>query len=151
MLLLLMFLVAFMGILLTVAGGVWYTDAQRDKEAQLLFVGAEYQRALASYLAAAPPGMGAYPERLEQLLLDERQPVPLRHLRRLYRDPLTDSPEWGLLKEGGRIVGVFSLGKGVPVKQADFPAWAAGFGNAGSYAAWKFVARPAPANSANDS
>jgi type II secretory pathway pseudopilin PulG len=140
MLLLLMFLVALMGILLAVAGGVWHTAAQRDKEAQLLFVGEEYRRALVRYFAATPPGMPANPERLEQLLLDERQLVPVRHLRRLYRDPLTDSVEWGLVKEGGRISGVYSLGKGVPIRQAGFPDWAAGFRDAKSYAAWQFVA-----------
>jgi hypothetical protein len=129
-------------VLLAVTGGLWHTAAVRDKEAQLLFVGGEYQRALARYKAATPSGMPASPERLEQLLQDERQQVPVRHLRRLYRDPMTDSSEWGLIKEGGRIVGVYSLGTGVPLKQANFPGWSEGFGGAESYAAWKFLGKP---------
>jgi hypothetical protein len=140
MLLMLMFLVALMGVLLAVTGGLWHTAAMRDKEAQLLFVGGEYQRALARYKAATPSGMPAEPERLEQLLLDKRQQVPVRHLRQLYRDPLTDSIEWGLVKDGGRIAGVFSQGAGTPLKQDNFPWWAKGFAKARSYAAWQFLA-----------
>ena len=140
MLLMTMFMVALAGILLAAAGRVWHASAIRDKEAQLLFVGGEFARALARYKAATPPGMPPLPERLEQLLLDNRQQVQQRHLRRLYRDPLTDSLEWGLIREGGRIAGVYSLGTGVPIKQANFPAWAKNFVAATSYAGWKFAA-----------
>ena len=153
MLLMLMFVVALMGILLAVTGGLWHTAVMRDKEAQLLFVGGEYRRALARYTAATPPGMPSAPERLEQLLLDERQQVPVRHLRRLYRDPITDSAEWGLVKEGGRIAGVYSLGTGTPLKQAGFPAWAGEFAASKSYAAWLFQGKAAGllATAKNDS
>lgn len=143
-LLLAMFLVAIMGVLLAVAGRVWHTDMQREREAQLLFAGAEYARALGRYAAATPPGMPSSPERLEQLLLDQRQPVPTRHLRRLYRDPITDSPDWGLVKSGDRIAGVYSLGAGVPLKQAGFPGATAEFAGAGSYAEWRFVPSTVP-------
>ena len=139
-LLLTMFLVAVMGILLAVAGQVWRTDMQREREAQLLFVGTEYARALSRYAAATPPGLPTLPERLEQLLLDQRQPTPMRHLRRLYRDPITDGPDWGLVKSGDRIVGVYSLATGVPFKQAGFGDANAGFAGARSYAGWRFVA-----------
>jgi type II secretory pathway pseudopilin PulG len=141
-LLFLMFAVALMGIVLAVGAGLWHTAAVRDKEAQLLFVGGEYQRALARYKAATPAGMPSAPERLEQLLLDQRHQVPARHLRRLYRDPMTDSSEWGLIKEGGRIAGVYSLGAGKPLKQANFPEWLRSFSGAKSYATWQFLDKP---------
>ncbi len=143
-LLLTMFLVAVMGVLLAVAGRVWHTDMQRERETQLLFAGAEYARALGRYAAATPAGLPAHPERLEQLLLDQRQPVPTRHLRRLYRDPMTDSQEWGLVKTGDRIAGVYSLGAGVPLKQAGFPGACAEFAGASNYAGWKFLASMEP-------
>lgn len=139
-LLLTMFLVAVMGILLAVAGRVWRTDMQREREAQLLFAGAEYARALGRYAAATPPGLPTLPEKLDQLLLDQRQPAPMRHLRRLYRDPMTDGPDWGLVKSGDRIAGVYSLAAGAPLKQAGFAGANAGFAGAGSYADWRFVA-----------
>lgn len=143
MLLMVMFVVALMGILLAAAGTSWHMASRRDKEAQLLFVGAEFRRALASYRAATPPGMPALPERLDQLVLDNRQQVPLRHLRRIYRDPLTEGTEWGLVREGGRIIGVYSLGGGVPLRQGGFPAWATSFSNAANYAKWRFGDRGA--------
>jgi type II secretory pathway pseudopilin PulG len=149
-LLLTMFLVAVIGILLAVAGPVWRTEMQRDKEAELLWVGDEYARAIARYYAASPPPMLQYPEKLGQLLLDVRQPNTVRHLRRLYRDPLTGSSEWGLIKDGGgRVTGVYSLGKGMPLKQGGFEKAKAKFNDAKSYADWTFVAAPVNAAPVN--
>lgn len=143
MLLLTMFLVAIAGVLLSVAGPLWHTKTQRDKEADLLWIGDNYARAIASYHAASPAQMREYPQKLEQLLLDLRQPNTMRHLRRLYRDPMTGSTEWGLIKDGsGRITGVYSLGKGAPLKQGGFEKNWARFNNAKSYADWIFVAEP---------
>ena len=142
-LLLTLFAVAALGVLLTVAGRVWLTDMRREREAELLFVGREYVNALSRYSAATPAGGANQPERLDQLLLDDRQPATVRHLRRLYRDPLTGRPEWGLIKAGNRIVGVYSLGAGVPVKQAGFSGTESAFNGAKSYADWRFVVAPA--------
>jgi type II secretory pathway pseudopilin PulG len=136
-LLLTIFLVAVIGVMLTVAGRVWRTEMQREKEAQLLYVGGEIARAITRYHAAAKQ----YPENLDQLLLDSRQQNTVRYLRRIYRDPLTGSKQWGLLKDvNGRITGVYSLGKGGPLKQAGFAKTRAQFKDAKSYADWTFVA-----------
>jgi type II secretory pathway pseudopilin PulG len=140
-LLLTMFLVAVIGILLTVAGRVWHTEMQRDREAELLWVGSAYARAIAGYYAASPAPLLQYPEKLNQLLLDVRQPNTVRHLRRLYRDPITGSTEWGLLKDAsGHITGVYSLAKGEPLKQAGFAKAQEKFNGAKTYADWKFIA-----------
>jgi type II secretory pathway pseudopilin PulG len=140
-LLLALFLVAAIGILLSVAGPVWHTDMQRDKEADLLWVGEQYARAIGQYYAALPAHQ--YPRQLRDLLLDRRQPNTVRYLRRLYRDPFTGSTEWGMVKDGsGGITGVYSLGKGVPLKQAGFDKDRSEFASAQSYADWAFVARP---------
>jgi type II secretory pathway pseudopilin PulG len=145
-LLMTMFLVAVIGILLTVAGPVWRTERQRDKEADLLWVGEQYANAIAAYYAASSPPQLLYPQKLSELLLDARQPNVVRHLRRLYRDPLTGSPDWGLVKDAsGRITGVYSLGKGVPFKQGGFEKTKAKFNDAKSYADWKFIAEPVKA------
>jgi len=140
-LLLAMFAVALIGILLAVAGPVWRTEMRRDKEADLLWIGEQYARAIASYQAASPPPVPQYPENLGQLVLDTRQPVVTRHLRRLYRDPLTGKADWGLVKDAnGRITGVFSRAEGTPLKQGGFDKALAAFGGAERYADWKFVA-----------
>lgn len=138
-LLLTMFLVAIIGVMLTVAGRVWRTEMQREKEAELLAVGGEIALAITRYHATSLQ----YPENLNQLLLDPRQQNTVRHLRRLYRDPITGSKTWGLIKEvGGRITGVYSLGKGEPLKQAGFATAQAKFKGAKSYADWTFLAEP---------
>lgn len=137
--LLVLFLVAGLGLLAAQVGVVWRQEAQREREAQLLAVGQEFARALASYRKAGPDQ--AYPQSLEQLVEDKRFPNPRRHLRRLYRDPMTDQPRWGLVREAGRIVGVHSLSEAAPIRVHDLPA-ALGQGAAGarSYGEWVFRA-----------
>lgn len=136
-LLMTMFLIAIMGIMLTVAGRVWRTEMQREKEAELLVVGQEIARAITRYHSTSLQ----YPQTLEQLLLDPNQQNTVRHLRRLYRDPITGDKKWGLIKDiNGRITGVYSLGKGVPLKQAGFDAARAKFKGAQTYADWTFLA-----------
>jgi type II secretory pathway pseudopilin PulG len=89
-----------------------------EQEKDLLFIGSEYRRAIQSYLAVAP---NRYPTTLEDLLLDKRTPKAVRHLRKIYPDPITGKKEWGFLRapEGG-IMGVYSLSEKKPIKELDF-------------------------------
>jgi type II secretory pathway pseudopilin PulG len=107
--------VALAGVGLAAAGQVWSTAVQREREARLLAVGAEFQRALQSYYDASP-GTKVPPETLEALLDDRRIPGTRRHLRRIYEDPMTGRREWGLVRLGGRIVGVHSLSDARPFR-----------------------------------
>ncbi len=137
----LLMLIALMGTALAQVGMVWHTDAQRNREAELLFIGGEFRRAIGSYFESAPPpdGKKEFPEKLEELLEDERFLPPRRHLRRLYRDPMTGDFEWGLvLSSDKRIAGVHSLSQDKPIKRAGFGAVAESFALAEAYADWKF-------------
>src|SRR5512135_3192393 len=79
-------LVVLIGILLAAAGEVASTAARREREAQLLWVGHEYRAAIGRYWAQRR----AFPQALEDLLGSAPDaPVPVRYLRRLYRDPMT--------------------------------------------------------------
>lgn len=131
--------IAAMGAALGVTGSLWQHVQQREKERQLLFVGMQYRRAIQQYYES-PVSQKRYPPTLEALLLDERSPAIRRYLRRLYRDPLTNSFDWGIVPapQGG-IMGVFSLAEGKPLKQANFPAELAWEGGKSSYAEWQFV------------
>ena len=84
----------------------------------MLFVGNQFRQAIRSYVQAGP---GQYPATLKDLLLDPRSPTPRRHLRRLFIDPITGKPDWGLVlaPEGG-IMGVHSLSSREPLKRANF-------------------------------
>jgi len=106
--LLLLFGVAIGSAGLAAAGTAWSTAAQRAREAELLFRGGEYARALAAYRHATPSGQPAAPLNLAELLEDRRSPRTQRHLRRLYPDPYTGAADWVLLREGDRITGLHS-------------------------------------------
>lgn len=135
--LLVLFIVAGLGLLVAQTGLVWHQAAQRDREAELLVIGVEFSRALSSYVQAGADH--SLPESLQQLVEDKRGPALVRHLRRIYRDPFTGQPVWGLEKAGGRISGVYSLAQGVPIRQYDLPKELGGLaGEVKSYAEWVF-------------
>lgn len=122
---------------------VWRMSRQRDREKELLFVGDQYRQAIRRYYSAAPRGgQRGYPTSLEVLLEDDRFPTPVHHLRRAYPDPITGKPEWGLLKAGDRIVGVYSLSEAAPIKQAGFSPGHQAFKDAASYKDWVFAYVP---------
>ena len=69
----------------------WSMQQQRAREAELLFIGQQFQRAIASYYRAGPsPAFPRSPTPCSRTAA----PFMLRHLRRLYRDPLTGSADW---------------------------------------------------------
>src|SRR5262245_17984536 len=132
--------VAFMAAGLAAVAEFATTALRRDKEADLLFVGDQFARAIAQYRASSS-GTQQYPQRLEDLLADKRFPNVRRHLRRVYPDPMTGSADWGLVRgPGGGIVGVYSRSTARPLKTANFPKGYEGFAGAASYADWRFVA-----------
>ncbi len=138
---LVLFALAALGLLLAGAGQVWQTHQQREREAELLFIGNQFRLALASYQRATPPAAPQLPRTLEELLEDKRSVTTLRHLRQLYRDPMNGTPEWGLLKVGDRIVGVHSLSAAKPLKTS-FAAHDADLANATRYDQWVFGPTP---------
>lgn len=143
----LLFAVAGMGLLLAAASQSWETVARREKEAELLFVGDQFARAIAAYHERSPGAAKQYPAKLEDLVEDTRFPVPQRHLRKIFRDPVSNGTEWGLVKAGGRIVGVHSLSAGKPYRTA-FSGRHAAFAGAARYDQWVFgpeIAEAAPA------
>jgi type II secretory pathway pseudopilin PulG len=112
---------------------------QREKEAELLFRGNAYQAAIASYHKVQQQ----WPHSLEQLLEDKRFPMPVRHLRKLYRDPMTGEADWVLVEApGGGLMGVHSRSEEAPIKTANFSSANAEFEKARTYSDWKFVHSP---------
>ena len=110
--------IAMVAGVLAASAQVWSKVQRREREAQLLWAGEQYRRALAAYAAS---GDGRYPQRLEDLLEDPRSPVPRRHLRRLYDDPILRSPDWALLRDAqGGIVGLHSRSEALPLKTGRF-------------------------------
>lgn len=138
-----LFLVALLGLALAGAGQIWSVSAQRAREAELLWVGNQYARALKSYFSRSP-GQKAYPQKIEDLLVDRRFPLPVHHLRQAYRDPLNRDGEWGIVRNArGQIAGVYSQAPGTPLRRANFPAAWSEFEGAATYDQWRFIADPA--------
>ena len=135
-----LFIVAVITAGLALVGEVWETAAKREKEAQLLFIGNEYRKAITRYYLA---GKNQYPRAVEDLMKDPRQPGTVRYLRRNYTDPITGKAEWGIVKApDGGIAGVYSLSELKPLKSANFRVRDAGFEAAQTYADWKFIYSP---------
>lgn len=135
----LLFLVALLGAGLAAVGHVWQAASQREKEVELLFIGNQYRQALERY-RSVPGGDRSYPKKLEDLLADPRFPNKVRHLRRLWPDPITGG-DWVLVRDaGGGIKGVHSGSTAEPWKTAGFPPAYAKFEGARRYADWVFLA-----------
>ena len=127
------------------AAEVWATALKREREAELLFIGEQYRRAIAEYWKVSP-GRRAFPPSVDSLLTDERFPNPVHHLRRVYRDPMTDTGEFEVVKQANGVVGIHSTSQDVPIKKAQFPKAYKQFEQAENYAQWQFVFVPAGAN-----
>jgi len=112
----------------------WHTTLRRDREADLLHIGNQYQRAIMLYYEGSPTGQPRYPRQLTDLVRDDRYPSARRHLRKAFPDPITGG-EWGIMKApDGGIMGVYSTSSAKPFKER---------GTAASYQDWKFAYTPA--------
>ena len=116
-----MFVIAILLGGLAIVGETWETSARREKEAELLFIGNQYRRAIGLYYEATPGQPKRYPRTLEELLKDPRQPTTQRYLRKLYPDPLTESnTTWQVVQpEDTQKSGVYDVRSGAPGKSKD--------------------------------
>ena len=135
----LLIFIAIAGLGLAAYAEIASTATQREKEAELLFRGNQFQDAIASYYKKE----SRYPQSLEQLLEDKRYPMPVRHLRKLYVDPMTGQANWALVAApGGGVMGVHSQSEQAPRKTGNFPLKNREFEGAAHYTEWKFVHSP---------
>ena len=136
----LLFAVVIIGLTLTVVAQVWRTTVQREREAELIWVGHAYRLAIASYFAFGH----RYPATLDNLITDDRFPLPKHHLRKLYPDPMTGKNDWQLLMTPDQtgIQGVQSISQLTPMKRDGFELIDASFKDADCLCKWKFVYYP---------
>jgi type II secretory pathway pseudopilin PulG len=132
-----LFMVAILAGGLALAGEVWHTSAMREKEAELLFAGHQYRKAIERYYLSGPQRQ--YPRELEHLLKDPRRPGAERYLRRLYPDPVSGQPFALVKAPDGSILGVHSPSEEKPFKTAGFKVRDADFEGKSKYSEWRFV------------
>ncbi|WP_020167596.1 type II secretion system protein [Methylotenera sp. 73s] len=139
----LLMIVAIAGIAMAGVGVVWHQESQREREKELLFIGAEYRKAIGSYFESSPGGIKQYPQTLQELVLDKRFPNIKRHIRQLYADPFAkDNQSWNLVLEQGQIRGVYSTAEAKPIKKFGFASTEESFSEAESYSDWRFIYAP---------
>jgi type II secretory pathway pseudopilin PulG len=90
---------AIMGVLLTILMPVWRHEAQREKEAELVFRGEQYARAIALFKFKNANVPNALPPSIDFL-------VENRFLRKKYKDPMTKDGEFVPLSYGSQTPGV---------------------------------------------
>jgi type II secretory pathway pseudopilin PulG len=132
--------IVLIGLMLAAAGETARTTAQREREAELLFIGHQYRNAIARFYRQNH----RYPQALEELLnFASGGPQSAHYLRRLYLDPMTRAADWVLLQApGSGINGVASASLQVPMKRSGFDFVDVGFEDAQTYADWTFVYDP---------
>ncbi len=152
----------FVGIGMASVGKIWSKIIQREKEEELLFRGDQIRKAIESYYYDSKncrhPNM--YPSSLEDLLKDKRCLSVQRHLRKLYKDPMTIDGEWELIPvtpegevkgspffglekgTGIRIKGVRSKSEKEPLKKSGFPDVYKNFEGKMRYKDWEFIFTP---------
>lgn len=148
-------MVVILGLSAGIAGSTWRTIVQRAKEEELLFRGDQYRRAIESYYRVAHAGaQGMYPRSLDDLVKDPRSLQTLRHIRKLYEDPIGGG-EWEIIREGGTVSGTVQASGGTagiigvrsrsalePFKKDGFSRVYDDFKEAEQYSDWQFVYRP---------
>lgn len=138
-----MFMVAILAIMAVRALEITRTRERRDKEEELLLVGSAYRNAIAMYYQESLGSAKSFPKQLDDLLYDGRLIRPERPLRKLFRDPVTGTTEWGVVRnEDGFVIGVYSLSAVQPFKQNGFGEQLQSFEGAQHYSDWKFVYQP---------
>lgn len=137
----LLFFIALLGVATAATIQVGSISQRRAAEEELLAIGKEMRNALISYANATPAGQKRTPNSLHDLIRDPRFPLPRRHLRKVYADPITGKAEWGLveLKQGSGILGIYSLSTAQPIKNGNFEPGLEDLNNKSSFQEWKFM------------
>ncbi|MFZ5512588.1 MAG: type II secretion system protein [Pseudomonadota bacterium] len=138
-----LFMVAIASLGSLTAMTIWTTEQQREKEWELLFIGNEFRKAIGEYYERSPGTVKKYPLTLSDLLKDDRFLVPQRYLRRIYRDPITGSKDWGLVRApDGGIMGMFSKSTAATIKTDNFRTRDRALAGKRQYVQWQFVYYP---------
>lgn len=137
----LLFIIIVIGLALGSTGKLWSNIMKRDKEEELIFRAGQIRTAIEKYYKM--PGIKGYPQTLNDLLKDKRQPVLTRHLRKIYEDPMTGKADWALIKvHGGGIMGIRSRSGDEPYKKQNFPKELKNLEGKIKYSEWEFVYNP---------
>jgi len=86
-------LITVANVMVAAALPLWSTWMKREREEELIFRGLQYAEAIRVFQRR----FGRLPVRLDELIK-----VEPRCIRQMWKDPMTDSTDWGLLISAGR-------------------------------------------------
>ena len=134
-------LVAIIGLVAATTIRLGATMRRAAAERELLYIGEQFSDALKSYAAATPQGQPQQPPTLKELLKDPRFPGTRRHLRKVFVDPMTGKPEWGIVYMGDKlgVLGIYSLSTAEPIKVSNFPSRFQAFEGKRKISDWVFT------------
>lgn len=128
------------GLGLAAFGRSWSMASQRLKEEELIRIGNEMVRAIGDYYQHPPGTAKTYPKSLDDLVEDKRFVGMHRHLRRIYRDPLTLVAHWGtVVAPDGGIIGIYSLNPADCLRQSGVMLDDGTVVRGRRYVDWKFI------------
>jgi type II secretory pathway pseudopilin PulG len=135
-------LIVLIGLMLAMAGEVASTQAQREREAELLFIGHQYRNAIERFFRVNH----RFPQTTTELAQSTDSAAATRYfLRRPYRDPMTGAGDWSLIPAAnGGFMGVASTSARAPLKRAGFDWSDTDFDKAEKYSDWAFIYDPLP-------
>lgn len=132
--------VALFGLGLALIAPPIAQQIQREREQDLLRIGRLYAEAIAQYHKVSPGSLKQYPPNLESLLEDTRFIGTVRHLRKLYSDPLQpDRPLAVVRGADGTVRGVFSNSPKQPLRTGAVDLGVVILPPAKHYFDWQFV------------
>jgi type II secretory pathway pseudopilin PulG len=136
-------LIIVVSISLMVVQKQWSTMVKREKETELFFRAGQIINGIESFYQSSSKDSQKYPRSLKMLLKDNRFQGLKRHLRKIYKDPMTKDGQWGTIYDGkGGIKGVFSKSEEEPIKKGNFLKIYKSFEKKTKYKEWKFVYEP---------
>jgi len=82
---------------------LWSATARRERQKEIRWREDQFRAAIISYRASTPGQEKRSPRSFDDLLEDRRLAVPRRHLRRIYANPATGTPDWYVVRapDGG--------------------------------------------------
>ena len=120
----LMITIMILGIMMGIVGQSWKMSSKREKEADLIWIGHQYRRAISMYYngrSLKTPHPPAYPQTLDDLIKEPRTLGTIRYLRKKWNDPMTGKDDWVFTMDGQQhIRGVHSASDGETLKRDGF-------------------------------
>ncbi len=139
----LLIFIALIALASTTAVSVGTLVQRRSAEEELLFIGGQFRSAFQSYATITPAGQPQFPNQLEDLVQDPRFPKPVRHLRKIFVDPITGKPDWHLIPApAGGIMGISSASDTAPIKIGNFSDADLALEGKEKYSEWVFYYSP---------